>query len=143
MKVNLIAIGDKPPAWIKTAYQEYAKRLPKECLLNLIEVSPKKSETEIIKKIPPRSYLIILDEQGELWSTQQLADNIKQWQMSGKEISLLSGGADGLSETVLKKADKIWSLSRLTFPHMFVRVILAEQIYRAMSILSGHPYHRK
>lgn len=142
MKINLISIGDKTPAWIKTAYQEYVKRLPKECVLNLIEISSKKSEAEILKKISSRSYLIALDEHGECWNTRQLADHIKQWQMLGLEITLLIGGADGLSETLLKKAHKIWSLSPLTFPHMFVRVIIAEQIYRALSILSNHPYHR-
>ncbi len=142
MKIHLISIGDKSPAWIKTAYQEYAKRLPKDCNLNLIEISSKKPEAEIIKKIPSKSFLIALDEHGELWNTVQLADHIKQWQMSGIEITLIIGGADGLSEAILKKANKIWSLSPLTFPHMFVRVVIAEQIYRAVSILSGHPYHR-
>ena len=142
MKINLIAVGDKMPSWVKTAYEEYSKRLPKESNFNLIEISPKKPDSEILKKIPPKSYIIALDEDGENWNTVELSRHIKQWQLSGKDIVLLIGGADGLPKDILDKADKQWSLSRLTFPHMLVRVIVAEQLYRAYSILSGHPYHR-
>jgi 23S rRNA (pseudouridine1915-N3)-methyltransferase len=142
VKINIIAVGDKMPVWIKTGYEEYAKRFPQECNLNLIAISPRKPEAEILKKIPPRSDIIALDEHGELWDTLTLANHIKQWQMASKDIALLIGGADGFSEKILKKADKQWSLSPLTFPHMLVRVMVAEQLYRALSILSGHPYHR-
>jgi 23S rRNA (pseudouridine1915-N3)-methyltransferase len=142
MKIHLIATGSKMPLWVKTAYEEYTKRLPKECQLNLVEISSRKSAQEMLKKIPPKSYIIALTERGESWDTIMLSHHIKHWQMSGKDIVLLIGGADGLAENILEKADKQWSLSRLTFPHMLVRIIVAEQLYRAYSLLSGHPYHR-
>jgi len=141
MKITIYSIGEKMPDWIKKGYEEYAKRFTKECLLELVEISAQKSQL-LLEKIPARTHIVALDEHGICWNTLQLAEQVSHWKMSGKNIALLIGGADGLEEAWLKKADQCWSLSPLTFPHMLVRVLVAEQLYRALSILSGHPYHR-
>jgi 23S rRNA (pseudouridine1915-N3)-methyltransferase len=141
MKIHLISVGDKMPSWIKAGFEEYVKRIPKEYEFNLIEVAPQKSK-DMLKKIPSKSIIIALDEHGECWDTKILSHHLETWKASGKNIALLIGGADGIPKEILNKVNKQWSLSRLTFPHMLVRVLVAEQIYRAFSILSGHPYHR-
>lgn len=141
------------PTWIKEGYQEYNKRLPHSCRLELIEIPPpkrnKQSSTykelegrQILSLTKPNHRLIALDTRGELWSTEELADEIKIWQESGRTIDMIIGGPDGLSDECLQKSEKKWSLSPLTFPHLLVRVLIAEQIYRANCILSDHPYHK-
>ena len=155
MEINLICIGNKMPTWIEQGYSEYAKRLPSELKLNLIEVAAEKrgknADLERIKQaegsklvaaIPKNSKVIALAIEGKSWSTEQLAQNLINWQLESSVISLLIGGPEGLAESCYKKADCQWSLSSLTFPHPLVRVIIAEQIYRAWSILKNHPYHR-
>lgn len=97
---------------------------------------------KILAAIKPKSLVIALDDQGKQWSTPELACNLQRWRESGQDVSLLIGGADGLAEECLQKAQNIWSLSKLTFPHQLVRVIVAEQIYRAWTIINNHPYHR-
>jgi 23S rRNA (pseudouridine1915-N3)-methyltransferase len=155
MKINLIAIGTKMPAWINAGFCEYQKRFPKEFELRLIEIPAVKHikninakniiEQEgkrILDAIPRNNHIIALDVRGAQWSTKELASQFEQRQMTGCDISLLVGGAEGLSPTCLEKANSCWSLSKLTFPHMLVRVIVAEQLYRAITILKKHPYHR-
>jgi 23S rRNA (pseudouridine1915-N3)-methyltransferase len=155
MKITLIAIGTKMPAWVSEIYTEYVKRLPSEFHLQLIEIPAHKrtKNTDLARvtvqegermwsAIPKGDYVVALTERGKLWTTQQFAVQLQNWQQSGKNISLLIGGPEGLSQTCLDKAHTQWSLSPLTWPHPLVRVMLAEQIYRAWSVIAGHPYHR-
>ena len=155
MKINLIAVGQRMPAWVTDAFQEYNKRLPPELQLKLIETPlAKRSKTSVMQKlidqegeqmlahIPPQDHVIALEVKGKAWSTEELAKQLQNWQHDGRNINLLIGGPDGLSQRCLERAEQRWSLSPLTLPHPLVRVIIAEQIYRAWSILSGHPYHR-
>ena len=143
------------PDWVNTAYEEYARRMPRECALKLTEIAPahrgKNSSVDKIKHeegkkllaaIPKGALVIALDEHGKSLSTKQLSTTMDDWLSGGRNIALLVGGADGLSREVLDNANSKWSLSPLTLPHPMVRVIVAEQIYRAWSILNGHPYHR-
>ena len=155
MKIYLIAVGNKMPAWVTTAYREYAKRMPRECSLQLLEINAahrgKSSSTLKIKQqeckriqavIPKGASVIALDEHGKSWTTKQLSEQLQRWLQDGPDIALLVGGADGLSEECLQQSRLKWSLSPLTLPHPMVRVVVAEQLYRAWSLLHGHPYHR-
>ena len=155
MRISLISVGQRMPAWVEQGFQEYAKRLPKDYALKLIEVAAYKRTKntvtqaamqiegeKILAAMPKNNRLIVLDERGKLWSTLQLAEQMKTWAQSGSDVALVVGGADGLSDQVKTKADQLWSLSPLTLPHPLVRVLLAEQIYRAWSVVSNHPYHR-
>jgi 23S rRNA (pseudouridine1915-N3)-methyltransferase len=155
MQINLVSIGTKMPLWIQAGFYDYAKRLPKECRLNLIEVPSvyrsqhaniskiiERESTQLLKAIPPNNRIVALDISGKILSTEKLAKELQSWMQQGQDTSLLIGGTDGLSQQCLEEAELIWSLSHLIFPHFLVRVIVAEQIYRAMSILKHHPYHR-
>ncbi len=143
------------PDWVNTAYQQYAQRMPLKCSLHLIEIPAEKrgknSNVQAIKKkeaeklknaLPANCRVVALDIKGQPWSTEKLASRLQDWMMGGQDIALLVGGADGLTHEVLQLAHEKWSLSNLTFPHPLVRVILAEQLYRAYSITENHPYHR-
>lgn len=143
------------PAWAREAYTEFNKRLPGDLRLKLVEIPPvTRSKTLSMEKItveedkriraaiPDNSWIIVLDEKGSQFDSRSLAKKITLWQRQGRKISFIIGGADGLHENLKKSADLIWSLSSLTLPHALVRVILAEQVYRAWSILNNHPYHR-
>ncbi len=155
MQINLITIGKRMPSWIEEGFQTYAKRMPHQCSLKLIEIEMQKRHKnsdisqiieqegkQLLAATTVKDYLIALDADGKQFDTTQLADQMQAWLNEGSNISLLIGGPDGLSKECLEKAKMIWSLSKLTFPHPLVRVIVAEQIYRAWSILSHHPYHR-
>lgn len=155
MEINLIAIGTKMADWVETASKEYQKRLPYDYRLNVIEIPAiarhKNSDLAKIKidegklllnKVPTNNDIIALDEHGKLQTTTQLADTLKKQHDDNRSISLLIGGAEGLSQEVLQKVNQTWSLSPLTFPHPLVRIIIAEQLYRAWTIIQGHPYHR-
>lgn len=144
------------PAWVNEGYQEYQKRLSSEIKLQLIEIPAeirgknadiariKQREGEkILASIPNDAEIVIaLEVQGKNWSSEQLAQNLKTWQNQSQSVALLIGGPDGLSDDCRKRANILWSLSALTLPHPLVRIVLAEQIYRAYSILKNHPYHR-
>ncbi len=155
MAIKLLAVGRNMPAWVSQAYQDYAKRLPPEFALDLQEIKPEiRSKNDNISKIieieggkllsaiPVQHTVIALDERGVSWSTQQLASQLQQWREDQRKLCLMIGGPDGLSQACRERADTLWSLSPLTLPHPLVRVIIAEQIYRAWSILTHHPYHR-
>lgn len=137
MKLVLLAVGPKMPHWIAEGFETYRRRLPLR--LELREVAGRE---ELLKKCPKRSYLIALDGRGPEWSSEELSRELDRWLQLGKDLVFMVGGAEGLTEAHLEQANEIWSLSRLTFPHMLVRVIVAEQLYRAFSQLKGHPYHR-
>jgi len=156
MRINLLAVGQKMPTWVELGYKEYAHRMPAEAKLELKEIAPgKRGKNADINRIvqdegqriqaaiPKNNRIVVLDVKGKSWSTEQLADRLGDWMQSGQDISLLVGGPEGLSEECRSMADEKWSLSALTFPHPLVRVILAEQLYRAWSVLRNHPYHRK
>ncbi len=155
MRVHLLAIGQKMPRWVRDGYLEYANRLRGELRLELREIAPRKrarnadvsraTELEgerLIAAIPGRARAIALDVGGAHWSTRQLADQVETWLAGGSDIALLVGGPDGLSRACLERAEARWSLSAMTYPHPLVRIVVAEQLYRAISLLRNHPYHR-
>lgn len=155
MKIRLLTITHKAPAWIQEGYQEYAKRLPASCALELIEIpAEKRTANADLKRIAEREgekmlniiksthKVIALDVKGKAWTTEQLAEQMAQWRLDGRNIDLLVGGPEGLAPKCLEKAEERWSLSPLTFPHILVKLIVAEQLYRAWTILEQHPYHR-
>ncbi|MFC6632775.1 23S rRNA (pseudouridine(1915)-N(3))-methyltransferase RlmH [Microbulbifer taiwanensis] len=158
MKIRIVAAGGKMPGWVQEGYAEYAKRLPRELALEMVETPlgnrGQKSSPALIEKarqkegeamlaaLGQRDHVVALDVQGKPWSTEQLSQQLQSWQMLGENVSLLIGGPDGLSADCLGRARQRWSLSPLTLPHPLVRVLLAEQIYRAWSLLAGHPYHK-
>lgn len=155
MKVRLFAIGEKMPAWVDSAWADYARRLGGAVSLELVEVPARRrgrgvdvarirrEEGErLLAAVPERSRIIALDVLGRRWSTAALAEAMGHWMQDGRDVALLVGGPDGLDSACLEAAELRWSLSELTFPHPLVRVIVAEQIYRAWSVIEGHPYHR-
>lgn len=155
MKVLIIAVGTKMPGWVQAGYDEYAKRLPRELLPQLVELPlgprPKggsvleamRHEGEAILAAVPSSYtLIALDVRGKAWSTEQLSVQLAQWQMEGDNLAFAIGGPDGFSPAVVARAQVQWSLSNLTLPHPLVRIVLIEQLYRAWTVLQNHPYHK-
>tara|TARA_R110000868_G_scaffold103831_4_gene285718 strand:- start:403 stop:870 length:468 start_codon:yes stop_codon:yes gene_type:complete len=155
MKIRLLTITHKSPAWIQQGYEDYAKRLPHSCALELVEIpAEKRTANADLKRImeregekmraaiKPGNHIIALDKDGKSWTSEELSDQLGQWLQSGKNIDLLVGGPEGISPACLKLAHERWSLSALTFPHIIVKLILSEQIYRAYSILQNSPYHR-
>ena len=159
MKLRIISVGHKMPAWVTTACAEYTKRMPREASLEIIEIKPEKraagNSTENIQLIEAkrileatgRDYIVALDERGQQPTTLELAEKFKTWldgsTTQGRDIALVIGGADGLHASVKQQANWLWSLSKLTMPHALVRVMLAEQLYRAMTVIQNHPYHRE
>ncbi len=155
MKLRIISVGHKMPSWVETACAEYTKRMPREATVEIIDIKPEKraagNSTENIQLIEAKRILeavgkdfcIALDERGQEVTTLQLADKFKDWQASGRDVALIIGGADGLHTSVKQKADWLWGLSKLTLPHAMVRVLLVEQLYRAHSVITNHPYHRE
>jgi 23S rRNA (pseudouridine1915-N3)-methyltransferase len=155
MRFHLIAVGTRMPSWVTAGYQEYARRLPHECTLHLMEIPPcKRRKTlsvarikevegrQILAAVPEPACVVAMDAAGSAWDTPTLASRMQGWMHDGRDICLLVGGPDGLSQDCLERADIRWSLSAHTLPHALVRVVVAEQIYRAWTILAGHPYHR-
>jgi 23S rRNA (pseudouridine1915-N3)-methyltransferase len=142
------------PSWVVDGFGDYSRRLPPACSLKLVEIPLKKRHKdvarlqqaegrEMLAAIPRDTLVIALDERGESWSTRKLADNLDGWLGSGRDVALLVGGPEGLAADCLQRADRRWSLSALTLPHPLVRIVVAEQIYRAWSLLQNHPYHRE
>ncbi len=154
MKIRLIAVGQRPPGWVAEGFADYARRLPREMPLELVEVAPARHGTgpperarelegrRLLAQTDTRDWVVALDERGKTWRTLDLAENLEDWRMQGRDVAILVGGADGLDDACRARADAVLSLSALTLPHALVRVVMAEQVYRAWTILSGHPYHR-
>lgn len=155
MRFKMIAVGTKMPAWVETGFNEYAKRLPRDFSLEVVELpmGPRGKNASITKAIakegelmlaaiPKGDKVIALDVLGKPWSTEKLADNLANWSMECSNYSLLIGGPDGLAPECLARADTKWSMSALTLPHPLVRIVLAEQLYRAWTLLNNHPYHK-
>lgn len=143
------------PAWVTSGYDEYARRMPPECQLKLVEIAPgKRSKSaniqrilqeegeRVLNAIPKGAEVIALDVQGKTWSTEVLAEQMRTWMQAGHDLALLVGGPEGLAPACIARARQHWSLSPLTFPHPLVRIVLAEQLYRASSIIKKHPYHK-
>lgn len=156
MRVTILAVGHKMPAWIQEGFHEYTKRMPPEVRVELAELKPEErgggrsveraraAEGErMLAALPEGATLLALDERGKGFSTQALSVMLADWMRDGTHPVFAIGGADGLDGAVKERADKLFSLSSLTLPHGLVRVVLAEQLYRAWSILARHPYHRE
>ena len=155
MQISLIAVGQKMPAWVNQGYTEYARRMPPECKLQLVEIPLlKRTKTSDISRVINKegeqmlgaikkdALVVSLEVMGKPWSTPQLAEQLTAWMQSGRNIALLVGGPEGLAPACQQRANLQWSLSNLTLPHPLVRIVIAEQLYRAMSILKHHPYHK-
>ena len=155
VKLAILAVGHKMPAWVNAAYEDYARRMPPDMLFALHEIKPghraagedgaraRQQEGErILAAFPAGCVSVVLDERGTQASTRELAEWLRGWMDEGVSPAFVIGGADGLDDNVKTRAHKLLGISRLTLPHALVRVVLAEQLYRAVSILKGHPYHR-
>lgn len=155
MQIKIIAIGEKSPNWVDQGVIQFINRMPKECKVNIkpvaatkrvknqnIENAQQQEQERLIKFTPEDSLRIALDKRGNLWTTDQLSIKIKDWMQKSPNVSIYIGGPDGFTEDFLNKMDLVWSLSSLTLPHMLVRILLVEQLYRAWTIIKGHPYHR-
>lgn len=156
MKLLILAVGNKMPAWITEGFNEYAKRMPREARIELLEIKPEPRTTgkttaqimeaeaqRILAALPQNCLRIALDERGIQPTTRQLAAQMQDWMRAGRDVAFVIGGADGLHASVKQAAQQIMALSSLTLPHAMVRVLLAEQLYRAHSLMHNHPYHRE
>ena len=155
MKLRLICVGTRMPAWVEAGVEEYRRRLPREFDLQLLEVplaqrgktldaatARQRESDACLRLVHKNDYLAALDVRGRSFSTEALAGELGRLRDDGRDLALVVGGPDGLSDQCLSQAQARWSLSALTFPHPIVRVILAEQLYRVWTLLQGHPYHR-
>jgi 23S rRNA (pseudouridine1915-N3)-methyltransferase len=155
VRIRIFAIARRAPAWVQTAYREYARRLPPELAPVLEEIAPDRGAQRTVtqrlaaeggrirRALPRDAWVVALDERGESWSTKTLARQLQGWCRRGIDVALLIGGADGLASELVAGAAQRWSLSALTLPHALVRVIVIEQLYRAWSFTVNHPYHRE
>ena len=154
MRLRLVAVGQRQPAWAEAAYDDYAKRFPPELRLEACKAEPRGSgrtaaqamaaeAARIEAALPAGTRRVVLDERGERITTVQLAQRIGAWQADGRDVALIVGGPDGLDARLKASADETLRLSDLTLPHAFVRVLAAEALWRAWSLRAGHPYHRE
>lgn len=155
MKLRIVALGHKLPSWADAAYDDYARRMPREFKIELVELKPAarnrgrsvaqmlEAEGASIAAAAAGCQLVALDEHGDAWTTSKLAKQLRTWNDNARSIAFVIGSADGLSPAVKRDAMAVVSLSALTLPHALARVLLVEQLYRAVSLLQGHPYHRE
>jgi len=156
MKFLVVAVGHKMPAWISAGFNEYAQRMPRESRIELIEIKPANRSGDkgaekwmaleaerMAAALPARCVRVVLDERGKALSTVDLAKRIERWRQDGGDVAFIIGGADGTAPQIQREADLLLGLSTFTLPHGLCRVMLAEQLYRAVSLLAGHPYHRE
>lgn len=156
MKLIILAVGNKMPEWITSGFNEYAKRMPREASISLLEVKPEARTTgktpaqmmeaealRIEAALPKDVVRVVLDERGAQWTTRQLSHKMGEWMGSGRDVAFIIGGADGLHESIRQSGQQVLALSAMVLPHGMVRVLLAEQLYRAYSLLHNHPYHRE
>jgi 23S rRNA (pseudouridine1915-N3)-methyltransferase len=153
--MSVVAVGQKMPSWVREACDEYLKRMPREHPLQVLEIKPasrtdsrpvdrflEEERDRIQERIPTDAIVIALDERGTLWTTRELAQHIESFSQEARDIVFLIGGPDGLHADLKRRAHQQLGLSRLTLPHGMARVVLCEQLYRAISLLNNHPYHR-
>jgi 23S rRNA (pseudouridine1915-N3)-methyltransferase len=156
MKLIIVSVGHKMPDWITAGFNEYTKRMPREAQTSLLEIKPEPRSTgktttqimeaeaqRILAALPQSCLRIALDERGIAPTTRQLAAQMQDWMREGRDVAFIIGGADGLHESVKQATQQLLALSALTLPHAMVRVLLAEQLYRAYSLMHNHPYHRE
>ena len=156
MNITVLAVGNKMPRWVDEAVQEYAKRFGRDVQYTLKEIKPEKrgagvnaaqgmaaDEKRIVEALPDNAFLVVLDERGKAPTSVELAQYMQRWQQDGEHVCFVIGGADGMTDALKQKARLMLRLSSLTLPHGMVRVLLTEQLYRAVSILQNHPYHRE
>jgi 23S rRNA (pseudouridine1915-N3)-methyltransferase len=156
MKLIIVSVGHKMPDWVTAGFNEYAKRMPREARIELLEIRPEPRSTgktvaqimeaeaqRILAALPQSCLRIALDERGMQPTTRQLAVQMQDWMRAGRDVAFIIGGADGLHDAVKQAAQQLLALSALTLPHAFARLLLAEQLYRAHSLLHNHPYHRE
>lgn len=155
MHLLVAAVGQRMPRWVNEAWTEYSRRMPSNLGLSLREIPlAKRGKNADIRRlkaaesqalynaIPARARVIAMDVRGRSWTTEKLAENFEGWLSDGRDVGFLIGGPDGISADIMQRADTRWSLGPLTLPHPLVRVVLAEQLYRAWTITQNHPYHR-
>jgi len=155
MKLRVVALGHRMPAWVTAGFDEYARRMPREFALELVNLKPESrdsgkpaaqllaAESVRIAAACKGALVVALDERGRGWTTRELADRLARWRDEARDVAFVIGSADGLAESVKRDAAAVVALSAMTLPHGLVRVLLAEQLYRATSLLAGHPYHRE
>ncbi len=155
LRVDLVAVGTRPPSWVQQGVDQYVSRLQRQCRFTTIEIrTANRKRTQpvahyqeqeskaILAAIESGAKVVAMDRSGKNWSTEQVAKNISDWSQFTNHLQFIIGGPDGLAKRCISASDEIWSLSNLTFPHFLVRVMLAEQIYRAMMLNANHPYHK-
>ena len=155
LKVRLLTVSNRQPRWVQEGCAEYAKRLPRAWQFQVVEVRPEPRTTggdahriqraeaaRILQVTPKNALLVALDERGASWSTEQFAERIEAWQHTGRDLAFVIGGADGLDRELRQAADHRLALSPMVMPHGLVRVVFVEQLYRAATVIDGHPYHK-
>jgi 23S rRNA (pseudouridine1915-N3)-methyltransferase len=155
LKIDLVAVGARPPPWVVQGVEQYSSRMKRDCRFEILEIKTsdrnkkqpvalhQENEAKLIgNHINSGARVIALDSRGKIWSTGQFAGKLEAWSQQTNHFQFVIGGPDGLADVILNRADEIWALSNLTFPHFLVRVLLAEQIYRALMLNANHPYHR-
>ena len=155
MKFLIFAVGSKMPKWVEAGFDEYARRMPHEATIELMEIKPEKrgegkkvdqllvaEAARILAALPSKCRIVAMDERGRQWTTAKLANSITGWMRNGGDTAFLVGGADGLDANIKNSADEVLALSAMTLPHGLARILLAEQLYRAVSLINRHPYHR-
>ena len=155
MKARLIATGERAPSWVAQGFAEYQKRLSHWLPFELVEIEPglrgkgrdaqraiEEEGKRVLAALPKNAHVIALEVTGKAYSSEQLALRLEHWRGQGRDLAFLIGGPEGHAPEVLQRADETWSLGPLTLPHMLVRLVLAEQVYRAAALLANHPYHR-
>lgn len=155
MRARIVSVGERMPVWVAEGFAEYRKRLVRDLPLELVEIrlgergkgrdiarALQEEGAAMLMAIPREAHVIALDSRGKPWSSEDLAREFARWRMDGRDLVFLVGGPDGLAPMALERSMQRWSLGPLTLPHMLVRVLLVEQLYRAVSMLGNHPYHR-
>jgi 23S rRNA (pseudouridine1915-N3)-methyltransferase len=156
MHISVLAVGTKMPVWVNDGVQEYTRRMPRQVQFSIEEIQPgqrtargqvaaarEHEAAQLKKKAVAADLRIVLDEKGKPWTSMELADQLRDWLQHVPHVAIMIGGPDGFTDEIRDDADRLWSLSNLTLPHGLVRVVLAEQLYRAWTIVDGHPYHRE
>lgn len=155
MRIRLVSVASRMPRWVEEGYQEYAKRMPAELPVDLVDIPLstrgknadvarliKREGEQMLATVQPGERVVTLEVTGKPWSTEELAEQLENWRLEARNVNLMVGGPEGLAPEVAARSDQRWSLSALTLPHPLVRILLAEQLYRAWTIINRHPYHK-